>query len=144
MDDVSSIRYAYPYYIILIQGQYALNLDNIQNFLSHSGLKTFLFVSKILKVFCQHSGTSNNITKNQMHANIYGNIYSTLVTYICSKEHTVFDYKIYLLINTTNILMEMPFNFIYIFCFSFANFSMHQTLRVCHGNCDTEVNVNVQ
>ena len=82
LNDVGSIRYAYPYYIILIQGQYALNLDNIQNFLSHSGLKTFLFVSKILKVFCQHSSTSNNITKNQMHANIYRNIYSTLVTYI--------------------------------------------------------------
>ena len=41
LNDVGSIRYAYPYYIILIQGQYALNLDNIQNFLSHSGLKTF-------------------------------------------------------------------------------------------------------
>ena len=71
-----------------------------------------------------------------MHANIYRNSYSTLVTYI--------DRKIYLLINKTNPLMEMPINLIYIFCFSFANFSMHQMLRVCHGNCDTEVNVNVQ
>ena len=45
LNDVGSIRYAYPYYIILIQGQYALNLDNIQNFLSHSGLKTFFCLS---------------------------------------------------------------------------------------------------
>ena len=68
-----------------------------------------------------------------MHGNIYRNSYSTLV-----------DRQIYLLINKTNPLMEMLFNLIYIFCFSFANFSMHQMLRVCHGNGDTEVNVNVQ